>query len=316
MSTANLVYRLARNPRKYIRRDWWVPVLHHAWFRASAWTLYTLPFLLRSTARAPRRILVFPVPMDHYHPAQTYMAWKVFAACDLQIHGPSVAGGGDLAIAWNPTTRYELDPDLLAAAGTQARVLNARCTDIRKSTVARHFQAVFGYTLEIDPYTYSGTIVRKSENNGVRDETLVQGPLTQIEPGYLYQRFVSYPTSSGMAEWRLFIVGRRPAAVYRLCAPPDNRFKAGRHPEMTTLEESFTSEECQKIAQFCENIGLDFGNLDVLRDPNDGRIYISDCNNTPTGPSRKLPVRDQLRMVRRIASAFRREYLTYDRRAG
>jgi hypothetical protein len=302
-----LSYRLVRNPQKYFRKAWWAPLIRLASYRGRACLLYTVPFLLRSVFRRPGTIIVFPAAMDEYQPAETYLAWKVFAACNLRVRG-SACGDAAIAIAWNPSTSYHLDSSQLSSVQSRVRVLNARCTDIRKSTVARHFRAVFGYALEIDPYTYTGTIVRKSEKNGARDETLLQGPLEEIEPGYLYQRFVSYPTPTGMAEWRLFIVGRKPAAVYRLCAPPDNRFKAGRHPEMTTIEESFSAHECAKIAQFCESIGLDFGNVDVLRDPEDGRIYISDCNNTPTGPSWKLPLRDQLRVVKTVAEAFQREY--------
>ena len=78
---------------------------------------------------------------------------------------------------------------------------------------------------------------------------------------------------------------------------------------MTTVEESFSAEERAKITEFCRRIGLDFGNLDVLREKTDGRMYISDCNNTVTGPSSKLRVRDQLRVVNAIGAAFRREYL-------
>jgi hypothetical protein len=302
-------YRLARNPQKYLRKSWWRPILRLYWYRCRAGCLYTVPFLLRSIFRRPGNIVVFPAPMDRYQAAETYVAWKVFAASNLRVRGAEHVNA-DLAIAWNPSTLYQLDPAQLAAVQSRTRVLNATCTDIRKSTVAKHFLAVFGYALEVDPFTYSGTIVRKSENNGAHDGTLLQGPLTQVEPGYLYQRLVSYPTPTGMAEWRLFIVGRKPAAVYRLCAPPDNRFKPGRRPEMTTLEESFSPVECAKISEFCESIGLDFGNVDVLRDAQDGRIYISDCNNTPTGPSWKLPVRMQLRIVREVARAFQREYLS------
>ncbi len=189
------------------------------------------------------------------------------------------------------------------------RVLNAHCTDIRKSTVARHFRDVFGYSLEVDPYTYTGAMVCKSEKNGVHDGRVVQGPLTETEEGYLYQRFVSYPTPTGNAEWRLFIVGQKPVAVYRACAPVNKRFAFGKDPEMTTVEESFSVEERAKITEFCRRIGLDFGNLDVLREQTDGRMYISDCNNTVTGPSSKLRVRDQLRVVNAIGAAFRREYL-------
>ena len=35
-------------------------------------------------------------------------------------------------------------------------------------------------------------------------------------------------------------------------------------------------------------MGIDYGELDILRDNNDGRIYIVDANNTPSGPPNGL----------------------------
>jgi len=307
-SLGRLGYRLARNPRKYLHGSWWLPLLRTAWLRGRAACLYKVPMLMRSVAGRSRNIVVFPTRMDHYQAAELYLAWKVFAACNLRMRGPQERDAA-LAIAWNATTSYELDQAQLDSLLSRMRVLNARCTDVRKSTVGRHFRAIFGYSLEVDPYTYTGPIVKKSENNGAHDGKLLHGPLTEVEPGYLYQRLVTYPTARGMAEWRMFIVGRKPVAVYRLYAPADDRFKTGKEPELTNLHEEFSAEERAKIGEFCESIGLDFGNVDVLRDAEDGRIYITDCNNTPTGPAKKFPVRLQLHMVREIARAFRSEYL-------
>jgi hypothetical protein len=39
-------------------------------------------------------------------------------------------------------------------------------------------------------------------------------------------------------------------------------------------------------------MGLDFGELDILRDNDDGRIYIVDVNNTPSGPRRGVHMQE------------------------
>ncbi|HZZ65755.1 MAG TPA: glycosyltransferase [Candidatus Baltobacteraceae bacterium] len=303
-----LFRRLVRNPRKYADREWWLPILRVQSMRARAAAMYTLGFMLRSLVRRPRSIYVFPSRMDRFQPAETYVAWKVFAACGLavQTRDPSKAC---IAIAWNPSTTYALDERQCSSLAQRMRVLNSRCTDIRKSTVGSHFREVFGYALEVDPRTYEGPMVCKSENNGKHDGNVVKGPLKNPLPGYLYQRFVSNPTPLGNAEYRVFIVGQKAVAVYLAHAPMDNRFGFGKHPEMTTLEQCFSAQERERINAFCARIGLDFGGLDILRDADDGRIYISDCNNTVTGPSNKLTIRQQFGVINTIAREFEAAYL-------
>jgi len=55
-----------------------------------------------------------------------------------------------------------------------------------------------------------------------------------------------------------------------------------------------TSEEAFLCREFFRQIGLDYGEIDVLRDGIGGKIYIVDANNTPAGPTKSLP-KDQRR---------------------
>ncbi len=300
--------KLVRNPKKYTSRAFLVPLARETRLRARAFFVYRVPFLVRAAFRRPSTIFVHPLPMDYYQAADVYVAWKVFAACDLRVSGrePEKAA---LAIAWSPATSCSLDP-VLHDLRKHMRVLNARCTDIRKSVVDEQFRAVFGYGLQIDPATYAGTIFRKSERNGTHDGVLLEGPLSQVEPGYVYQRVISNYTPGGILEWRLFIVGGKPVAVFGAYAPADDRFRIFKRPEMASLNETFSRREQELLSAFCDRMGLDFGALDVLRDPTDGRLYVCDCNNTPTGPARRLSIPNDHRIVREIAAAFRAEYLT------
>jgi hypothetical protein len=51
-------------------------------------------------------------------------------------------------------------------------------------------------------------------------------------------------------------------------------------------------------------MALDFGGLDVLRDREDGRIYIVDVNKTDMGPPSALTAKDKLTAMRGLAQAF------------
>lgn len=308
----SLATRIVRNPHKYLRRSFWVPTLKEFTFRGSAGLLFAAPAIVRRSLRRtrPLRIYVFPSPLDRYQLAETYVAWKVFWNCNLEIV-TSDPDSADIAIAWNPSTNYTLDESFLRSLEARIPVLNGRCTDIRKSIVDRVFAEVAGYSLDVDPRTYRGTMLRKSERNGTHDARLMEGPLDEADPGYVYQRLISYESLYGYAEWRTFIVGRMPVEAYVSYRPPDDRFRTlPSRSGLARLDETFTEKEGRVIAAFCERMKLDFGVLDILRDAQDGRMYISDCNNTPTGPSSTtLSARAQLRVVRNVAEAFQREYL-------
>lgn len=313
---ASLFARFVRNPQKYARLSFWRLIAFRARIALHAHALYAVPTLLRRILGArPLRVYVFPLPMGYFQWPEVYVAWKTFWKCNV-IMTTAQPERAHLAIAWKPATSYTFDEERVANLERSMRVINARCTDIRKSTVDNAHEAALGYSLAIDPLTYDGKIVRKSEKNGAHDGCVLQGPLTSTEPGYVYQRFVSYPTPDGFAEWRTFIVARRLVAAYVSYRPADDRF-AAKHlrAHHIPLNDAFTADEQMQIQRFCDRIGLDFGVLDVLRDAAGGRMYVSDCNNTPTGPSLlSLTIRDQLRIMHVVASEFEQEYLAPLRR--
>lgn len=46
----------------------------------------------------------------------------------------------------------------------------------------------------------------------------------------------------------------------------------------------FSAAELAQLLDFGARIGLEYGELDVLRDRDSGRIYVVDVNRTPYGP--------------------------------
>lgn len=307
--------KLLRHPRRYLNRAVLSRELPRMWWCSRLALLFAPTGILNRLRYGPRSVALGPLRMNALQLAQTYIAWKVLRYCGLR----SVDAGqsASLALAWNPATEYDLAGEQLERLGQAGLVLNARCTDIRKSTVGAHFQAVFGYRLEVDPLRYQGTLLRKSEANGRHDAVLMQGPLERADAGFVYQRVVTSSRPQGLAEWRVLIAGANVAAVYCLYQPPADRFTYfSVHAERVAPCQAFSTDELAGIARFCSQIGLDFGALDVLRDDADGRMYIADCNKTPTGPSEKLPLADQYRIVRDVARAFERAYLRTPERVG
>lgn len=250
--------------------------------------------------------------MGELQPAQGYLLWKIFAACGVVPSRSATAL--DVAVAWRPETCYEPVPFPPHLNGL--RVLNARCTDVRKTTVGRVFRDVFGYSLDVDPSTFAGPMVRKSERNGAHDERTVEGPLAEAESGYVYQRLISDPAPDGFREYRVLVAGAKPAAAYRLYQPLEDRFRYfSVRAERVDIDAVFSEGERERLAAFNERMGLDVGALDVLRDPGEDRIYVIDCNPTATGPSDLLSPADRATIVSELAAAFERAYFVPARTA-
>ena len=78
---------------------------------------------------------------------------------------------------------------------------------------------------------------------------------------------------------------------------------------MANVSNLFTEKEVEKIIQFCEKIGLDYGEIDILRDRGDQRIYIVDVNNDPAGPPAPISGNNSLPAIVRLTQAFEKTFL-------
>ena len=247
---------------------------------------------LRLTGREARR--VWCAPDD---PRPWYM---VHAA--LSFGGVAVARTPDEACAalfFDDATR---SPRLARPDGA---ALNYGCHDISKSRVGEAFAAAFGYPLTLDPRLHTGPAVRKSETNSRHDGRVVDCPCEPVA-GTIVQRLVDTGGDDHVLDLRTQVVGGRPVSVYLKRRPKADRFNSISNVEVRLVDPAavFCEEECAAIARFCNNMGLDWGTLDVLRDRSDGRIYIVDANKTDVGPMLSLPLREQIRSIRLASEAL------------
>ena len=188
---------------------------------------------------------------------------------------------------------------------TKAILLNHNATNVSKAHVGEVFEQTFGYVLTLDPQTYSGPMVEKSDVNGVHDGQIVQGPLKHPRAGCVYQHLVESKVRDGVTEdLRCFCVGGEIIEVFRKEKADETRFQAI-YLETTLRDpsESFSPEEREKVCQFCVAMGLDFGSIDILRDYSQGgRLYIVDVNKTCM-PVLSMPARPLAKALRRIGYA-------------
>lgn len=271
-----------------------------------AWTYYTLRRCARRFAQPPMELLFYPERPSSMH----YVIWKICAELGLRATGiPSRRTA--LALLWKDAT--SIAPLEAAPPITAARLLNAGCRDISKVNVARHFRAVFGYGCDVDPLAYPGPCVEKSNQNARHDGRIVFGPSVTPRAGAVYQRVINNIVAGGMVEdIRVPVIGGAVPFAYLKYRPRAVRFDSSKNAavRLCAAQDVLSADEMVAIGAFAQRMGLDYGELDVLRDRDDGRIYILDANKTPAGPSYRLPGADARRAIERLALAFREEFLS------
>ncbi len=246
--------------------------------------------------REPRaRISFFPK-----RPRAYYAIWPVCQIAGVKIvDDPAEA---DLHF-------YFEDREFLIAprpAPSNKPAFNIGCYDIRKSVVARTFEEIFGYSLTIDPQTFKGRAVEKSESNGKHDGRIIECPVETPARDQVYQRLIDNTfNGTDYIDIRTPVVGGKIPFVYvkRRCA--EQRFlNENLRVDLVHADAMLSTEEQTKIAEFTKAIALDFGGLDVLRNREDGRIYIVDANKTDMGPPTALSGKVKMKAMRGLAAAF------------
>lgn len=198
---------------------------------------------------------------------------------------------------------------------TQGSVLiNAKCLDISKARVDAVHQQVLGYSLAVDPTTYAGRMVVKSNLNGEHDGQEVTGPVADPMGSAVYQRVVDNRPANVPArlagrhvvcDIRVAIFGGQAGFAYLKYRPIDSRFSnTNSLVELVQLPAVLSTTEVEQIERYCQAFGLDYGEIDVVRDAQDSRIYILDINKTPLGPPNGLPDEQRQQALQMYCNAF------------
>ncbi len=253
---------------------------------------------VRAVFRPRKTVFFFPE-----RPARNSVVYQLCAALGYAIR-TDPRRRFDAAVKWQDSTIADA-PGLKHICG---HAVNVACCDIRKRTVAQVFARVFGYALEINPLAFQGAIVEKSDHNARHDGRILQGPLAPgtIRSDCVYQRLIDNASGGDgmMLDHRVPIVGGVTPLVYLKCRPPEIRFSNEfTRAEIVRPESVLSAAELEKIHSVARQMGLDYGELDVLRD-RDGRLFIVDVNPTPHGPPKPLASTDRRRALDLMAPAF------------
>jgi hypothetical protein len=248
----------------------------------------------------PTRILFYPEA-----PSRPTVVRKL---CDVLgfVRTSDPQDNFQIAVKWQDSTTFDRG-QLASIPVNCTSILNGSCSDVSKRIVGQAFSEVFGYLLDLDPTSHHGDAVSKSNLNALHDGRIIRCPIAaaQVNHQRVYQRVVDNRiTQQILRAYRVPVFGDKIPFLYLQDKRVENRFKSVLlRSSIAEVDDEFAIAEQQQILQFCRLIGMDFGELDVLRDA-DGRIYIVDANPTPYGPSSILPQDLKLQAILRMAECF------------
>lgn len=237
--------------------------------------------VLRNGGRLPPAVVAWP-----HLPSRRSVIHRVCAECGWELtNRPRRRAVLHLRFE-DATEKASPLPVWFGAGGVM--VLNAACTDIRKSTLERLHVAVFGYGLAVDPCVHAGPMLEKGDGNALHDGRVVIGPLlpANLLPDKVYQHVVDNTDAQGRRfDLRVgYIKGEFPIAYakYKVAETPFTNETSA--VEIRKIDAEFTVVELRLISNLLESLGVECAEIDVLRDAQSGRMHVVDVNPTPWGP--------------------------------
>jgi hypothetical protein len=171
-------------------------------------------------------------------------------------------------------------------------ILNQHCVDIRKQTLEQHHVTAFGYGMRVDPLTHQGNLVIKSDTNAQHDGRIVKGPLAldQVVDTHVYQRVIRNQDQAGRwLDLRVVWIHGVVSTLYLKFKHEHERFtNQTASVQLADVTDFISTVEIQNITKLMVLHQTESAELDVLRDADDGRIYVVDLNPTPWGPPIQL----------------------------
>lgn len=213
----------------------------------------------------------------------------------------------DILFVWDDNTYL----NEISFNNISKKTINISCTDISKTNVDMVFKETFGYGLTLDPKTYKGKCAVKSDVNALHDGKVIECPVKEIKQGMVYQKIIDNSFDDKyVKDIRVPVFKDAIPFVYFKFKKYEDRFTNKiDHVEVHNTGEVLSNEEAQNIIMFTKKIKLDYGELDVLRDNKDGKIYIIDVNKTPWGPPATITKDKSEEVMKIMCDVFTTKFL-------
>ena len=247
----------------------------------------------------------------HFQKSTTYFMLR---KAGVQMNN-KLNGKYDVGIYWDPRMDINKQTPKLKQNGKKIKLINLFLVDTAKGFVAESFEQHFKYGYKVDPTTFNGYCISKHNGNGTKSCFFLKCPIeaNEIFKDHSYQQIIDYTDKKDpntLYELRIPIVGGIIPCVLFKTRNRGLRFTSkNRSIQIVNPLKYLTEEECNKIITYCRYIGLELGEIDVLRSHEDGRIYIIDVNNTSWWPPNKLGDVDRNIVLNLMWNAFLESFL-------
>jgi hypothetical protein len=192
-------------------------------------------------------------------------------------------------------------------------VINIGCTNVLKGLVDRAWQSASGYTITINPKTFKYKYVRKSRlqyrnHLGIKHDGKIFETRQEKDINYVYQRYINTKNKEGKFRTiRVPIFGDHiPCLVLKHSNDPFKEVRC-KVEIVENIGEYITEQELGWLKIFNQIMGVDFAEIDMVRDINTKLIYAIDVNNIAgDGIYGKLKPSDVIRVKKMFAESFNR----------
>lgn len=239
------------------------------------------------------------ISFSHGFPSSGFVIVKILDRLKLRISTQLLSPSAP--VIFFPLTEQVYPPQ-------PANFINGRCINIGKDIIAKLQEEAFGYGYIVDPQVVDGPYVRKSITNAAHDGIILYGPVAP-EPGFIYQKLIDTQIGDEVEEIRLLFVGRVLDICYLKRHPIAGRF-AIPSSSIDILQTSsiVSASEINAVQNMARLIGMEYGEIDAMRDKNTGLLYVIDMNRTPGGPPFRFTQSETERVVKILADAFLEEF--------
>ena len=218
----------------------------------------------------------------------------------------------DFGFFWDPLLKLKKNTGKMVnyIKKNNRTLINQKIKGTSKEYIGKVFNKIFNYTLRVDPLTYHGTAIVKKNGNGTKFGEILDLPINENEvlQNHTYQKLILSNSSKNkniFYEIRVPIFGNIIPCIFYKTRREDKRFESKNiKVEILRTDEILSQEELHQIVYYCKYINLDYGEIDILRNNEDGKIYIIDVNNTPWWPCNKLTGTDRNIALNMFWNAF------------
>ncbi|MBL1215547.1 MAG: hypothetical protein HND52_19430 [Ignavibacteriae bacterium] len=260
---------------------------------------YQLPFIFSWFRRKKPNHQIKKIYFYPNLPHKRTILYKICKHLGIRI-ARSSKGEKQISFFWDDSTKFE-NTNLI-----DSRSLNSECIDISKHKVDTVFKNVFGYDLSINPKQFIGECVVKSDENAKHDGRIIQCPIKEAEPDVVYQKLIDNKIDDNFVrDLRAPIIGNDIPLVYYKIKTTELRFTNEiDRVEVHQTSTVFNDNEVESILNFSKAMGLDYGELDILRDNENNKIYIVDVNKTPWGPPNTITKEKANYVIEKMSESF------------